>query len=66
MFSGPFYQKRMSVRERNIKLLHEAVTCMAKTETATCIIIIEIVMCIMHCAKYYLHDCIRGSHFKAK
>ena len=33
----------MSVRERNIKLLLEAVTYMATTETATCIITIEIV-----------------------
>ena len=49
MFSGQFYEKWMSVRERNIKLLLEAVTYMATTETATCIITIEIVMCIMHC-----------------
>ena len=34
----------MKVRERNIKLLLEGVTYMAKTETATCIITIEIVM----------------------
>ena len=46
----------MSVRERNIKLLLEAVTYMATTETATCIITIEIVMCIIHCRKYHLHD----------
>ena len=39
----------MSVRERNIKLLPEAVRYMATTETATCIITIEIVMCVMHC-----------------
>ena len=59
----------MSVRERNIKLLIEAVTYKATTETATCIIIrcitttcIEIVMCIMHCRKYHLHDCNRDSH----
>ena len=51
----------MSVRERNIKLLLEAVTYMATTETATCIITIEIVMCIMHCRKYHLHDCNRNS-----
>ena len=43
MFSGQFYEKWMSVRERNIKLLLEAVTYMATTETATCIITIEIV-----------------------
>ena len=59
MFSGQFYEKWMSVRERNIKLLLEAVTYMATTETVTCIITIEIVMCIMHCRKCYLHDCNR-------
>ena len=51
MFSGQFYEKWMSVRERNIKLLLKAVTYMATTETATCLITIEIVMCIMHCRK---------------
>ena len=56
MFSGQFYEKWMSVRERNINLLLEAVTYMAKMETATCIITIEIVMCIIHCRKYHLHD----------
>ena len=54
--------KRISVRERNIKLLLEAVTYMATREIATCIITIEIVMCIMHCRKYHLHDCSRDSH----
>ena len=49
--SGQFYEKWMSVRERNIKLLLEAVPSMATKETATCIITIEIVMCIMHCRK---------------
>ena len=34
----------MSVREKNIKLLLEAVTYMATTETATCIIAREIVI----------------------
>ena len=34
----------------------------ATTETVTCITTIEIVMCIMHCRKHYLHDCNRGSH----
>ena len=48
---------KMDVRERNIKLLLEAVTYMATTEIATCIITIEIVMYIMHCRKYHLHDC---------
>ena len=62
MFSAQLYEKRISVRERNIKLLLEAVTYMATTETATCIITIEIVMCIMHCRKYHLNDCNRDSH----
>ena len=62
MFSGQFYEKWMSVRERNTMLLLEAVTYMATTDIATCIITIEIVMCIMHSRKYRLHDCNRDSH----
>ena len=31
-------------------------------ETGTCIIKTEIVMCLMHCRKYHLHDCNRDSH----
>ena len=53
--SGQFYGKWMPVRERNVNLLLEAATYMATTETATCIIMIEIVMCIMH-------DCNRDFH----
>ena len=56
MFSCQFYEKWVSVRERNIRLLLETVTYIATTETVTCIITIEIVMCILHCRKYYLHD----------
>ena len=52
MFSGQFYEKWVSVRERNIKLL---------LETVACIIAIEIVSCIMHCRKYYLPDFNRDS-----
>ena len=52
----------MGIRERNIKLLLETVTYIATTETITCIITIEIVMFIMHCRKFYLHDCNRDSH----
>ena len=59
MFSGQFYEKWVSVREMNIKLLLETVTYIATTKTVTCIITIEIVMCIMHCRKCYLHDCNR-------
>ena len=47
MFSGQFYEKWVSVRERNIKLLLETVTYIATTETVTCIITTEIAMCIM-------------------
>ena len=44
MLSGQFYEKWVSVRERNIKLLLETVTYIATTETVTCIITIEIVI----------------------
>ena len=44
----------MSVGERNVNLLLEAVTYMVTTETSTRIITIEIVMCIMHCRNYHL------------
>ena len=43
-------------------LLLETVTYIATRETGTCIIPIEIVMCIMHCRKYYLHDCDKKIH----
>ena len=62
MLSGQYCEKWVSVRERNVKLLHETVTHIATTETVTCIITIEIVMCIMHCRKYHLHYCNRVSH----
>ena len=57
MFSCQFYEKWVSVRERNIKLLLETVTYIATTEIATCIITVEIVMCIMHCRKYCGEKC---------
>ena len=60
MLSSQFYEKWMSLRERN--LLLEAVTYMAAIETATCIITIKIVMRIMHGRKYHLYDCNRDSH----
>ena len=53
---------KMGIQEGNIKLLLENVTYITTTETVTCIITIKIVMCIMHCGKYYLHDCNRDSH----
>ena len=56
MFFGQFYEKWVSVRERNVKLLLETVTYIAITETVTCIITIETVICIMHCRKYHLHN----------
>ena len=56
MLSGQFYEKWVSVRERNITLPLETVTYIATTETFTCITTIEIVMCIMHCREYCLHE----------
>ena len=50
-FSGQFYEKWVSVRERNIKLLLDTVTYIATAETVTCII-----------TKYHLHDGNRDSH----
>ena len=41
----------MSFRQRNIKLLLETVIYITTTETVTYVIVIEIVMCIMHCSK---------------
>ena len=38
MFSSQFYEKWVSVRERNIKLLLESVTYIDITETKTCIL----------------------------
>ena len=49
MFSGQFYEKRLSVRERNMKLLLETVSYKAIKERVICIITIETNMCIMHC-----------------
>ena len=57
MFSDQFYEKELSVTERNIKLLLETVTYIAATETVSCIITMETVMCIIHCKKYHLHNC---------
>ena len=41
MFSGQFYEKWVSVGERNIKLLLETITYIATAETVTCIITIK-------------------------
>ena len=64
MFSGQFYEKRLSVRERNMKLLLETVTYIAIKERVTCIITIETVTCIMHKRKYHLHHCDRDSNLQ--
>ena len=48
MCFGQFYEKWVSVREKNIKLLLETVNYIAITQTVTCIITIETVMYIMH------------------
>ena len=42
MFSGQFYEKRLSVRERNMKLLLETVTYIAIKERVTCIITMDV------------------------
>ena len=44
MFSGQLYEKWISVRERNIKLLLETVAYIVTLETVTSTIAIEIVM----------------------
>ena len=62
IFLVNFFEKWISVRERNINLLLEAVTYVGTTETVTRIIAIETVMCIMHCRKYHLHDYNRDSY----
>ena len=49
MFSDQSYEKTLSVRERNLKLLLETVTYIAIKERVTFIITMETVMCIMHC-----------------
>ena len=59
MFSGQFYEKRLSVRESNMKLLFETVTYIAIKERVTYIITIEAVIYIMHYRKYHLHNCSR-------
>ena len=59
MFSGQFYEKRLSVRERNMKLLLETVTEIAMKVRVTWLITIDTVTCIMHCRKYHLHNCNR-------
>ena len=62
MFSGHFYEKRLSVRERNMKLSYKTVTYIAIKERVTSKITIETVMCIMHCKNYHLHNCNIDSH----
>ena len=47
MFFGQFYEKRLSVREGNIKILFETVTYIAVKERVTCVMTIKTVMCIM-------------------
>ena len=47
MFSDQFYEERLSVKERNMKLLFETVTYIAVKERVTCTIAMETVMCII-------------------
>ena len=60
MFFGQFYEKRLSVREGNVKLLLETVTYIAIKQRVTSVILIETVM---HNAlqKYHLRNCNRYS-----
>ena len=60
--SGQFYEKRLLVRERYMKLLLETVTYIAIKERVTCIITMQTVMRIMLCRKYHLHKCNRDTH----
>ena len=62
MFSGQFYEKRLSIREKNIKLLLETVAYIAIKERLTCIITLDTVTYIMHCRKYDLLNYKRDSH----
>ena len=64
MFSDQFYEKRLSVTERNMKLLLETVTYIAIKERFTCIITMETIMCIIYCWKYHLHNCNRDSNLQ--
>ena len=47
MFSSQLYEKRLSVRERYMKLLLEIVTYIAIKENTTCIIATEAPICII-------------------
>ena len=53
MFSGQFYEKRLSVGERSTKLLLETVTYIAIKERH---LHNYTVMCIMYCRKYHMHN----------
>ena len=57
-----FYEKMLSVRERNMKLLLKTVTYTAVKERVTCVITIGTVMCIINCRKYHLQNCNGDSH----
>ena len=69
MFSGQFYEKTLSVRERNLQFLQETVTYIAITEKDTCIIKIETVNATALLQqkrsnskrKFHLHNCNRMS-----
>ena len=50
MFSSQFYEKSVSVKKLNVKLLLETVTYIAIT--VKCI--------ILYCRKYHLHNCNRA------
>ena len=57
MFLGQLYEKWLSVKERNIKLLLETFTYIANvTERVTCVITIKTVIRIMHYRNDHLHN----------
>ena len=65
MFSGQFYEKRLSVREWNMKLLLQTVAYIAIKVRVTYIVIIERVVCIMFCKipqNCHPHICCRNCH----
>ena len=71
MFSDQFYEKWLSVRRKEYKIvtwnyhLHNCITVtFLLTETVTCIITIETVMSMMYCRKYHPHNCKRDSYLR--
>ena len=63
MFPGQFYGKRLSIRERNMKLLLETVTYLPVKERAACLYNYNRNSHVHDALqKYQLHNCYRDSH----